>query len=81
MQVAVRDIETAGYIIDSLAEIVRHLGRWNKYLELFEEFERVREVASHLFSQVINFLIRARIYYGKRQYSKISPPSEMQLLT
>jgi len=61
--VAVTEINTTARIAEALIEIFKDLGRWNKYLELFEDSERVRDIASDLFSQVLNFLIRARNYY------------------
>lgn len=64
-QVAVREIDTTEAIGIALVEILTSLGRWDKYAALFDEFERVRDAASHLFSQIINFLIRASLYYQK----------------
>jgi hypothetical protein len=73
-QVAVKDIHTSASISDALVEIVENLGRWNKYIELFDESERVRGIAGHLFSQIINFCVRARIYYKRRQLCKNPAP-------
>jgi hypothetical protein len=64
-QVAVKVIDTSEKITQVLIEIVQSLGRWNKHIDLFAEHVRVREAAAHLFSQIINFLVRARIYYQK----------------
>lgn len=69
-QVAVKEIDTSEKISKALVEIVESLGRWNKYIELFVESQRVSEIASHLFSQIINFLVRARLFYQKPRASK-----------
>jgi hypothetical protein len=61
--VAAREIDTTEKIADALFEIVSDLGRWNKYAELFTESERVHKGAAQLFSQIINFLVRARAHY------------------
>lgn len=63
--VAAREIDTSDRIGQALAEIATRIGRWNQFIELFDEFENVHEAASHLFSQIINFLVRARIYFQK----------------
>jgi hypothetical protein len=74
IQVAVREIDTTQRISGALVDIVGKLGRWNGYLGLFDEFERVRNAAATLFSQIINFLVRARIYYQKPR-ARMSPLS------
>ncbi|KAH6684704.1 hypothetical protein B0J14DRAFT_573414 [Halenospora varia] len=64
--VATRDIDTSDKISDALVFIVRSLGRWNKYFELFTDFGRVNRAAGRLFSQIINFSVRAKIFFQKR---------------
>jgi hypothetical protein len=51
-----------------LVDIVGKLGCWNGYIGLFDEFERVRKAAATLFCQIINFLVRARIYYQNKTW-------------
>ncbi|KAG4444114.1 hypothetical protein IFR05_000343 [Cadophora sp. M221] len=63
--IAAKEIEGSERIHEALASIVENLERWNKYIDLFDEFEGVRKAAARLFSQIINFLVRARIYYQK----------------
>ncbi|KAG4416219.1 hypothetical protein IFR04_010622 [Cadophora malorum] len=63
--VAGKEIEGSEKINEALVSIVENLGRWNKYIDLFDDFERVRNAAARLFSRIINFLVRARIYYQK----------------
>jgi hypothetical protein len=71
IQVAVREIECTQKISEALVDIVGKLGRWDGYLGLFDEFERVRKAAATLFSQIINFLVRARIHYQKPRARRI----------
>lgn len=67
---AAREIETTEKIADALLEIVNELGRWDKYLELFNESDRVNKIAAQLFSQVIKFLISAKAHYQSHRASK-----------
>jgi hypothetical protein len=69
--VVAKEIETSEKISQALVEILGSLGRWNKYIELFDEFERVRETAAHLFSQIINFLVRTKRYYSRPRAGEI----------
>ncbi|PVH76933.1 hypothetical protein DL98DRAFT_280469 [Cadophora sp. DSE1049] len=68
--VAAREIEGSEKINEALVSIVENLERWNKYIDLFDEFEGVRKAAARLFSQIINFLVRARIYYQKSRAAR-----------
>jgi hypothetical protein len=74
IQVAAREIDTMQKIGEALVDIVGKLGRWNGHIGLFDEFERVRKAAATLFCQIINFLVRARIYYQKSRPRKIPSP-------
>ncbi|KAK0129464.1 hypothetical protein ONS96_000035 [Cadophora gregata f. sp. sojae] len=68
--IAAKEIEGSEKINEALVSIVANLERWNKYIELFDEFEGVRKAAARLFSQIINFLVRARIYYQKSRAAR-----------
>ncbi|KAL5328115.1 hypothetical protein ACEPPN_005823 [Leptodophora sp. 'Broadleaf-Isolate-01'] len=68
--IAAKEIEGSERIHEALALIVENLERWNKYIDLFDEFEGVRKAAARLFSQIINFLVRARIYYQKSRAAR-----------
>ncbi|KAL2064379.1 hypothetical protein VTL71DRAFT_4873 [Oculimacula yallundae] len=67
--VASKELDSSQKINDALVSIVINLERWNKYTSLFDDFEAVRTAAARLFSQIINYLVRAKIYYQtSRQY-------------
>lgn len=70
---AAREIDTTEKIADALLEIVSDLGRWKKYIELFNESDRVRIRAAHLFSQIILYLVRSSAHYQTHRASKIDP--------
>lgn len=69
-QVAAREIDATERISDALLEILDDLGRWNKYVELFSKSEQVHKRAAHLFSHIVNFLVRAKSHYQSRRISK-----------
>lgn len=59
-------------IVRSVGRIVSEIGRWDHYLRIFPESDRVQDAAAKLFAQVINYLVRAATFYSANrpcQYS------------
>lgn len=69
---AVIEIETSEKISETLLQVFDSLGCWYKYIELFDEFDRVRDKAANLFSYIIDLVVHARIYYQQRRRSELA---------
>jgi len=68
--VAIREIELSDKIALSILELLQHIGRWETYLQLWPATPRLCAALTELFAQIINFLVRAIIYYRDPPHSK-----------
>jgi hypothetical protein len=64
-QIAVEEDETGQQIADALVDIVTEIGRWEQYLEVLTNSQRIQQSISVLYAHILSFLIRARAHYGK----------------
>jgi len=63
LQTAVREIELSEEIGAAVVSIVKEIGRWEAYLQLYPASSRLHSTIAELFAQVINFAVRAMKFY------------------
>ena len=73
LQVAIREIEIADKIGSSLLDLLKHIGRWETYLQLWPASPRLSTALVELLAQIINFLVRASIYHQIPPHSELWP--------
>ncbi|KXG48154.1 Tetratricopeptide-like helical [Penicillium griseofulvum] len=63
LAVAIREIEVSDKIGSSLLDLLKHIGRWETYLQLWPATPRLSAALVELLAQIINFLVRASTYH------------------
>ncbi|KAJ4296301.1 hypothetical protein N0V90_006346 [Kalmusia sp. IMI 367209] len=64
LQVAGQEITVSSVIPQAINKITGEMGRWDQYLRLFPDSDRLQSVVAQLFAQIINYVVRANKYYS-----------------
>lgn len=71
LQVATSRSDAAAFLVDHLQHITGIFGRARQYEQLYTgRSPRLTEAVPRLFAHILNFLIRARIYFARNMISK-----------
>src|SRR5215471_7319869 len=63
-QVAANDQSTSERLSTALADIADSIGRCEDYQNIYPNAERLESIIARLYAEVINFLVRSKMYYN-----------------
>lgn len=74
-----KEVEVSTMIVHAVGKVVYEIGRWDGYLRIFHDSDRLQAAAAQLFAQIINYLVRATAFYSAPLPSPYSPCTSLSV--